>query len=135
MNEVEKAIADAMKEEMGLDIHVEIIPEDQLNVEGLGYSGQFIFSKAIDGKTYHYQINSNPTEIVHQEYLAYQHQYPEGGTEKMIFFKRVFSKFTVQDHLPSITGELQTLPASNYLYTNSFDIFQPSIPTPPPEWV
>lgn len=133
MNEMEKKIAEAVKEEMGMDIHVEIFQKDLSDVENFGYSGRFIFSKEIEGKTYYYKINPNPIEIVNQEYIFYQ--YPDAEGDKMILFQRLFSKFTVQDFSLPAPVKDRELPERNFIYAGFQDIFPPAIPSPPPEWV
>ena len=134
MDKVESKIAEALQDEMGTDVHVEIIYKDDFNLESFGYSGHFIFSKEMEGETYYYKINSSPLEIVNQQYTVYQHSHSEGNTDKGISFQRFFSKFTFEYFTPSIAAKCRKLPGNNFAYSGFHDIFQPSIPTPPPRW-
>lgn len=132
MNETEQQIAAAVKKETGMAIHVEIIPEGQLNAESFGYSGQFIFTREIDGATYFFRVIDNPVETVSQEYTVYNCSDPDCGPERLFPFQRLFSKFTVQEQPFPLASKDRQSPRNLFHYNGIRDIFQPSIPTPPP---
>ena len=133
MTDTEAKLATTIKEETGLETQVQILEEEQLNMDQVGYSNFFMFSKEMDGDTVYFKLNTDSVKLV--EYEVNKHEQRNAGedSDNGILFKRLFPQFTITE-TPQLFGDQ----ISNHFHQNFSnkrltDLFNRSILTPPPQ--
>lgn len=106
MDEEERAIAEAVKEETGVEAAVHILDEEQLAPRGHIYSDFFAFSKEIEGRTIYFSVEDYSSVVAYEEVTTHQ-QPRQQDEEKMTLLKSLFQDFTIPETgLPAArTGE------------------------------
>ena len=133
MDESEKAISEAVKSETGIEPHVEVLDRTELNIDGIGYSGFFLFSREIDGDSVYFEVDPDPVTIAEGEYLAGPGNDPEENTPTKAFIDRVFSDFTFSSLEYPLSPIHFDLPERNFSYFHPAEKHSFPIPAPPPE--
>lgn len=135
MDERETAIAEALKEKIGIDVHVKVQDEQQLKkLQSLGYAAPLLLSHTVGDEHHHYYIvEQNP---VHYQQVSYTAEAPTGQqSDQNVVLERLFSDFVFDAdgftaHLP-FAVEAKQLFALAELHGKGASA--PS--TPPPQFV
>ena len=135
MNAAEEAVAAAMKAETGVDGHIRILKEEELEISNrLGYSNVFVFSKEIDGQTVHFTVEPAPLENITYGYVSGDAGNLPDQAHRVALLKRLFSGFFLYDEgIPKIE-ERPFSSNANFSVAPLSDLFEPSIPLPPPKY-
>lgn len=134
MDERETAIAEALKEKIGIDAHVKVQNEQQLKkLQRLGCAAPLLLFHVIGDQHHHYIVEQHP---VHYEQVSYTAEGPTGQqSDQNVVLERLFSDFVFDAdgftaHLP-FAVEVQQLFALAELHGKGA-----SAPgTPPPQYV
>lgn len=134
MNHVEKKIAEAVKDETNLELHITVLSEDQILTLSNGYGNYSVFSKEVDGQTVYYQVEEPSTELVIHEYTVDTNSNPnEKGNIALL--ENLFSKYTIPK-FQFLAGILQLgPPILNYWITDLQDLLIIPVITPPPQLI
>lgn len=132
MSEAENAVSEAVRAETGIEAHVEILDRAEVNIDGIGYSGFFMFSREMDGNPVYFQF-TDPISLADSEFLAGPGSDPEEGTPRMIFFKWVFTDFTPHDLALAVSPRTIGLPERNFAIAPPVEKQESTCCTPPPE--
>ena len=133
MNEAEMAVAESLMSETGIEAHVQILDRTEINIDGIGYSNFFLFSREMEGETVYYQLNSAPADLVDFELVLDPDGDAQERSPKMALLDRLFSDFTLYDSGLSITPKAVKLPARNFSTPGALEIIPFHPLSPPPE--
>lgn len=134
MNTTEKIIAEKIKDKTGLEAHISIQNEQQLDLlQTQGYTAPFIFSEELDGKTCYYTIDYASTDLIRYSYAVEKSSDPLQYPDADRFFKEgVLSKFFFSKYNPFQIALTTSKTPGNTIPHFEEDFFI-SIPSPPPE--
>lgn len=132
MNEAENAVSEAVRAETGIEAHVEIFDRAEVNIDGIGYSGFFMFSREMDGNPVYFQV-TDPVALEDGEFLAGPGSDPDENSPQMIFFKWVFTDFTPHHLILTVSPRTIGLPERNFAITPPAESREFTNHTPPPE--
>lgn len=92
MDEREAAIAEALEKEMGIQAHIKIQDEQQIeNLQSLGYGAPFLFSHSDEDAHYYYTVEQTP---IQQHDAMYAAELPRGQqSDHCTLLERFFSDF------------------------------------------
>lgn len=132
MNEAEKTIAEAVKEETGVEANVKIISSEQLTQRGQIYSDFFAFSENIGDETVYFTISHDSSATTYEKVT--HHQTPQQENENAaIQLKSLQQDFIVPFTVLPVAHESE-LPVSNFLIAELFYLHFDSHLTPPPDF-
>lgn len=130
MSETEHTISELLEAETGIETDIEIIEVHPAQLEDIGYSNTFIFTKKIDGEEVDYTIKTN-TDFQEQETLyGGENHHPDNSKSKIL--GKLFSPLFYQDIfilLPKITIEYVQ---SSFRVAILRTLFKADTPSPPP---
>ncbi|MEZ4958678.1 MAG: hypothetical protein R2830_02550 [Saprospiraceae bacterium] len=131
MDEVERAIAQEVTEETGVETNVKIIHGDEITPRGHIYSDFFAFSKNVGDETVFYTIEGDPGPITYEQVTT--HQQPQGDEDRQAsLLKSLYQDFTLPLQALSINCN-KGLTISNFQLREILPSFLPTILTPPPD--
>jgi hypothetical protein len=130
MDAAERAIAEELKSEVGIDGFVKILDEEDLSPRGKFYDA-FSFSKELNGETVFYTVADESKAVTYEKVNGGQ-QTPPQHDSKTVLLKSLFKEFPVQApdlKIPETTSQLISL--FHHLDCRSQVII--AIPSPPPD--
>ena len=133
MSHTEQRIAASLVIETGIETAVEIVEITEINIEKIGYSGIFIFSKIIDHQPVHYTIKTNnPTQ--QQEILINNPQNSDSDIP-IILLNKSFQQLFHQNEL-TVSPTIPTEKKQNHFSTKQLHtLFQKEVLPPIPLFV
>jgi len=115
MNRLEEQLSESLQAETGIQAHVQILEEEEL-----------------DSTTVYYVIRTDSTTAVDQEFV-FGHASKETQA-KFALLEQLFSNFTLDKTSTVLTPKNVPYPARNFAVAHLHDIFHPDILTPPPRF-
>lgn len=112
MDETERAIADSIKENTGLNTSISILEETELTPRGLIYSDFFAFSHDAGDKTVYYTVAPD-SSIANQQQIKVQQPAQQDQEERSAYFASLNQDFTIPLAY-YFTGKKSELPAPNF---------------------
>ena len=96
MDEAEKAIAEAVKAESGVDATIKILQEEQVTPRGFIYSDFFAFSKEINDETVYFTISGDSSAVTYEQ-VTRQQQPQQEQDEKAAQLNNLHQDFTIPE--------------------------------------
>lgn len=93
MDELAREVALALEVETGLETHVTVLEEAQLQHHDYGYGTPFLFSREVDGKTVYFTIDADPNRVVDVEKWVGGQANEADAENSLIVLARLFSYF------------------------------------------
>ena len=133
MNAIEHAIAQALLEETGFEVHVKVLDRSELSIDGIRYTNDLLFSKELEGKRVLFQVNYSSLELSNDEFYMEHPVVPEGQWPNILNLDRLFSDFTICKTALLINYSCPLAQERVFAYHGLFDCLHLRILTPPPE--
>lgn len=129
MSETEEAIAYSIEDETGIQTEIEVLNNDI--IEEIGYSGVFVFSKKINGKSYQYSIKTQPHLETKEQFVNNQTNLPNDLQHKIFgkLFPKLFNQ--IEPIQPSFSINSENLTIHRQVKPMK-SLFHHSVPLPPP---
>ncbi|MCB0634863.1 MAG: hypothetical protein R2824_12800 [Saprospiraceae bacterium] len=134
MDDREQAIADRIRTDSEVEVHVELQSDEQMEwLQTLGYSAPSIFSEDVDGETVYYTIDDPMAKAVEYEHFDTEPQ-PLGTSDKFPTASpdQRLSKFFFWDHHFHFSRALP-LQVRGRTVPVFLDKYGSPVPTPPPK--
>lgn len=134
MSATEAAIADDVLDQYGLQVHVNIVDEVELQfIQGLGYAAPFIHSVEIDGNISTYTLGSGESEYQRIEVAIDNRSDKQHDQKQRACLDKLFAQFCFGQTPPSDLENQIALTENNFSVISMHDIFDHSYPAPPPK--
>lgn len=93
MDPLEKKLSEALKKEWGHQTYVNKVEKADLDIEQVGYSNFFLFSKELDGETHYYTVDQDRFVDVQLEKVLPPLEHSQEKDTPILPFKGLFSPF------------------------------------------
>jgi hypothetical protein len=133
MNATETAIADDVLDQYGIQVHVNVVDDLELQfIQGLGYAAPFVHSVEIDGNINAYTLGSGESEYKTIEVAIDNRSGKQHDQKQQVCLDKLFAQFCLGQPDSDVENQI-ALTENNFSVISLYDIFSFSHPAPPPK--
>ncbi|PHN07864.1 hypothetical protein [Flavilitoribacter nigricans] len=133
MDDSETVLAEQLSTDYGIETQIKILDEaEQMANLSAGYGAPFLFSTSDEENAEYYTVDENGLETVHSEYLVNGPEQQQDAENALLSLQKLFSPYIINAAELVQPAEIVRFSTGNFLYNPLEDLYNPSIPTPPP---